>query len=205
MQALDHQIRPGRHSPRRERPIQPQMGAVGLIHQHRHSCVVGQFHQGRQIAQEALIGGAGQDDQFGIRKAGQALRQAFRVDRPGKTPARDRLRLQKRGAQAAKFQRVEHRFMAGAGHQHPAARRGQRPDARQDPSGRTIDQKPAFPHAPKRCRPLLRGPKNPLGVMQIVKSGDLGDVQPGSQGMQILRQRLVALVPRHMQGNLAGF
>ena len=57
VERLHHQIGAGRRGGLGQGWIKAEMGAMGLIHQHRHAMAMGDGHQGWQITGQTLIRG----------------------------------------------------------------------------------------------------------------------------------------------------
>ena len=177
--ALHHNVRPAgqRAAPPAVGPGQRQVvGAVGLVHQQRHAAGVAEAGDRRDIAQNALVGGAGQDHAGGLRagvqRGGHVLRGDAAVDAEGPV----RLWHDPAHPQVPQLDGVEHRFVAVAGGDDGAARGGQRPDARQQPHGGPVDQVKGPGRAPQPGGALHGLGQDARGAVQVVGAVDLGQV-----------------------------
>ena len=89
-------------------------------------------------------------------------------------------------------------FMTVAGNQHRVARPDGRTDGGQNPAGAAVDQKPGLFAAPKTFRMQFDLPQNPLRVMEVVETVDLGDV--AAPGEAAAHRFSAAFVAGHVHG-----
>ena len=150
------------------------------------------------IADHALIRRAGHEHKARIRRFFQRAAHVLRRDPAADARFRVHIRHDKHRLHAGQLQRVIHGFMAVARHNRPPAVRRQRVHGGKQAAGGAVHKKTAFVRAPQPRRAAHAVEKRALGRVQIVKAVDFGNIQIDAQRLQIVGQRRVPLVPRHV-------
>ena len=172
------------------------MGPVGLVHQHRNTGGVGEVHDGGDVADHPLVGGAGDDDQPGLWVVRQGCGHGLRRQAPRRAGGLVRRHRQVDGHQVQQLQGVVHRFVASPGQEDRAPGAHGGGDPRQDAAGAAAHQEEGPVRAPEPGGPVHGLPENAVGVVEVVEPVDLRNVQGPGQ----LSPRSGPLVPRHVHG-----
>ena len=177
LQRLHHQIRPTAQATGGQPGIQAEMGAMGLIQQHRQLAAMGASDQGGQIAHQALVAGGHQNH------GGQGtLRQGGR-EHPLKMVGRGRPPQARGGVegqgeqhrpQLAEQATMQQGTVQVAGQQHPLPRLGQPQQCSLQEATGTIHPKPA-PLGPEQLGQggLALG----HGPFRLQRTADLGQLR----------------------------
>ncbi len=199
--ALHDEVGPGRHGaapPAAGFGQRQIVGAVGLVHEEGHAPGVAEVRDGLEVALDALVGGAGQNDAphggVGVQGGGHRGGGHAAVD----AEVRHHGGRQIVGGEAAQLEGVVDGLVAVAGHQDLAAEGGGGADARQQPHGGAAHQVPAPGGAVEGGGAAHGVGQDTVGVVEVVGALDLGEVEGVTS--QPRRRSRPPLVPRHVQG-----
>ena len=165
-----------------------QVGTVGIVYQQRHTVRIADLCKGRDVLHPAEVVRAGEvDAEGGSPLPGQPVQRGGKLSfghgaaaqRPGRVRRRPEpldVKIQQRGGIEQRFVgvagRQKHRALPGGGRLHRQAEHG--PDA----LGRALGAVIGMGRAEEPSRVGLALGDDAIGLVQLIRAPDLGDVQP---------------------------
>ncbi|MPN02769.1 hypothetical protein SDC9_149985 [bioreactor metagenome] len=110
----------------------------------------------------------------------QRLLDLRRRDTPRDAGSGVDLREQVYGFQSAQLDCMVYRLVAITRHQYRIPRSGLRSDGGQQATGASVDKEEAAPRTPEAGGTRLGSTQKARGMMQIIKTLNLGDIQPAA-------------------------
>ena len=196
VETLDNDIGAAAQCVLRKILAEAEMRAVGGVDDERYAEAVGDLRDGCHIADDPLVGGG--NDEHGGDAA--VLRKSFfhilRVDAPVYAELRHGRRHKPQRFQPSERHGVQRRFMAVPRQQDRIAGAGHGGDGAEDPGGGAVDEKIRSVAFVKGGGVFHGFSEDALGVVEIVKALDFGDVVSADP----VHKAAFALMPRHVHG-----
>ena len=198
MDAGNHQIRPRLAASPGKSGMKPQVRAMGLVHNQRYPKFMYDTRNLFHLRDPPFIGGRHDQHSLNIPPPLQFLPHLPGSDRLTDIYLRQPFRIQIGEPQLAEIRGMIDRFMTISGYQQSASSGNRRTDCAEYTAGAPPHQIIGFPGSIGHSRILLQFPQIFLGLMKIVKTFYLCDIQPGQPLWH--RPHAISFMTRHMAG-----